>query len=49
MAIFRKDELRTGDTAPDFTLAAVDGEPVSLTSILQGGYKVLLVFLRHLG
>ncbi len=41
--------LKTGDAAPDFTLLATDGQPVSLGGTLQGRRHVLLVFLRHLG
>jgi hypothetical protein len=35
-----------GDVAPDFTLAAVDGEEVSLSNILQDHETVVLVFYR---
>ena len=36
-----------GKSAPDFTLQAVDGTPVTLSELR--GHPVLLVFLRHLG
>lgn len=49
MGRFQKGELKAGDTAPDFKLVAVDGQPVSLSGILGGTRQVLLVFLRHLG
>jgi peroxiredoxin len=35
--------------APDFTLEDADGDAVSLSEILDGGQRVMLVFLRHLG
>ena len=35
--------------APDFTLDQVDGSPVRLSEILEGGRHVLLIFLRYLG
>jgi peroxiredoxin len=38
-----------GGAAPDFTLHALDGQPVSLSGILHRGRNALLVFLRHLG
>jgi peroxiredoxin len=38
-----------GDTAPDFTLPAVDDQSVSLDETLRGGHNVVLIFLRHLG
>jgi len=41
--------LKRGDPAPDFSLPAVDGQPVSLSDVLRQGHNVLLVFLRHLG
>jgi len=41
--------LKSGDLAPEFTLAAVDGLPVSLSDLLAEVRPVLLVFLRHLG
>ncbi len=41
--------LKQGDTAPDFALTMLDGQPVSMRQILQRGSNVLLVFLRHLG
>jgi len=41
--------LRVGDKAPDFSLTAVVGEPVSLHRTLETGRAILLVFLRHLG
>jgi peroxiredoxin len=40
---------RVGDKAPEFTLTAAMGEPVSLYRTLETGRNVLLVFLRHLG
>lgn len=45
----RNGELETGDFAPDFTLPAVEGEPVTLSDTLRRRHNVLLVFLRHLG
>ena len=39
--------VSTGKRAPDFTLPAVDGTPVTLSALR--GHPVLLVFLRHLG
>ncbi len=41
--------LKRGDSASDFSLPTVDGQPVSLGDILRQGHNVLLVFLRHLG
>jgi peroxiredoxin len=41
--------LKSGDRAPDFSLPAMDGQPVSLNDTLHQGHGVLLVFLRHLG
>ena len=41
--------LKSGDPAPDFSLSAMDGQPVSLNNVLYEGRNVLLVFLRHLG
>jgi cytochrome oxidase Cu insertion factor (SCO1/SenC/PrrC family) len=35
-----------GDVAPDFTLAAADGEEVSLSNIMQEHETVVLVFYR---
>lgn len=45
----KKDRLKLGDAAPDFTLPAVDGQAVSLSGTTSAGSRVLLVFLRHLG
>ena len=45
----KKDWLKLGDDAPDFTLPAVDGQTLSLSGITGAGNRVLLVFLRHLG
>lgn len=39
--------LKTGKTAPDFSLSALDGEKFSLSALR--GKPVILVFLRHLG
>ncbi len=39
--------IREGDRAPDFTLDAVGGGPVSLRDFT--GRPLLLIFLRHLG
>ena len=39
--------IREGDPAPDFTLEAVAGGPVSLCNF--AGRPVLMIFLRHLG
>ena len=41
--------LRTNDPAPQFSLVDVEGQPVSLQSLLAQGNHLLLVFLRHLG
>lgn len=49
MRSLRQGELQAGDAAPDFTLPSVNGQPISLSSILSARNKVLLVFLRHLG
>jgi hypothetical protein len=38
--------LRTGQRAPDFTLAGADGKPVSLSELLTGKRAVLLIFYR---
>jgi len=38
-----------GSMAPDFTLATVDSQAISLGGVLHSGRNVLLVFLRHLG
>ena len=37
------------DAAPNFTLPALDGPPVTLSDVLEGGHSALLIFLRHLG
>ncbi len=39
--------VREGDRAPEFTVDAVGGGPVSLQDFK--GRPVLLIFLRHLG
>ena len=36
----------TGQPAPDFTLAGIDGKPVSLSQLRQGNRAVLLIFYR---
>jgi peroxiredoxin len=41
--------VEVGDTAPDFTLADVDGQPLALSDVAARGQNALLVFLRHLG
>lgn len=41
--------MKKGDTAPEFVLKTIGGQPVSLYSSLQGDSSVLLIFLRHLG
>ncbi len=41
--------LHIGDTAPNLTLALVDGRPIPLSEFWRGGPAALLVFLRHLG
>ncbi|MBM3776072.1 MAG: redoxin domain-containing protein [Acidobacteria bacterium] len=38
--------LRVGQQAPDFTLAGVDGNPVTLSQLRQGQRAVLLIFYR---
>jgi hypothetical protein len=38
--------LRVGQQAPDFTLASVDGNPVTLSQLRQGQHAVLLIFYR---
>ncbi len=35
--------------APDFTLPDANGEPVTLSKVLDEGRRVMVVFLRHLG
>lgn len=47
--ITESTKLVSDDTAPDFTLPAADGKPVTLSHITGSGHRVLLVFLRHLG
>jgi peroxiredoxin len=47
--ITESTKLVSGDTAPDFTLPAADGQLVTLSHITSNGHRVLLVFLRHLG
>jgi hypothetical protein len=39
------DRIQVGDVAPDFTLAAFDGSPVTLSDF-RGDTNVLLVFYR---
>ena len=46
---FKATKLLQGEAAPDFTLPATDGQPVTLSHITANGRRVLLVFLRHLG
>ena len=41
--------LRTNDPAPQFSLVTVEGQPISLQSLLAQNNHILLVFLRHLG
>jgi peroxiredoxin len=41
--------LEAGESAPDFTLDAVDGPRVALGEIRRAGESALLVFLRYLG
>ena len=41
--------LTNNSVAPDFSLADLDGNLLSLKEILGDGQNVLLVFLRHLG
>jgi peroxiredoxin len=41
--------LHIGDTAPNLTLALVDGRPIPLSEFWRGGPAALLIFLRHLG
>lgn len=38
--------LRVGRQAPDFSLAGIDGKPVSLSQLRQGKRAVLLIFYR---
>ncbi|MBZ5618465.1 MAG: redoxin domain-containing protein [Acidobacteriia bacterium] len=38
--------LRVGQRAPDFSLAGVDGKPVTLSQLRQGKRFVLLIFYR---
>ena len=38
--------LRVGQQAPDFTLAGVDGNLVTLSQLRQGQHAVLLIFYR---
>jgi peroxiredoxin len=47
--ILKHHAFHEGDVAPDFSLPSVDGQPVSLSSGLVAGHRILLVFLRHLG
>lgn len=42
----RQSALRVGQQAPDFTLTAADGSPVSLSQLRQGKRAVLLIFYR---
>jgi len=44
-----KGEPRKVNIAPDFELTDVNGSSIALTGILDKGYRVILVFLRHLG
>lgn len=39
----------TRKMAPDFTLPDVNGAPVTLSKVLGGKRRALVVFLRHLG
>lgn len=48
-SILKHYTLHAGDKAPDFTLASVGDQTISLKDSLLGGHKILLVFLRHLG
>jgi len=38
-----------GKMAPDFTLPDADGSPVTLSKVLDGKRRALVIFLRHLG
>ena len=38
--------LHVGQTAPDFTLASADGNPVALSDLLKQNRGVLLIFYR---
>jgi hypothetical protein len=38
--------LRAGRPAPDFSLAGIDGRPVTLSQLRQGKRAVLLIFYR---
>ena len=41
-----QNALRVGQQAPDFTLAGIDGKPVTLSQLRQGKRAVLLIFYR---
>ncbi len=41
--------VAVGDIAPNFSLADVDGRPITLSDVSARGRNALLVFLRHLG
>lgn len=41
--------LKEGERAPRFRLDQVDGDPIGVEDVLQGGRRPLLVFLRYLG
>jgi hypothetical protein len=38
--------VRVGQKAPDFSLAGIDGKPVTLSQLSQGKRAVLLIFYR---
>jgi hypothetical protein len=49
--IQNKSEIGTHESAPDFTLATVQGTRLclSLSELLNDRCTIVLVFLRHLG
>ena len=42
-------KLNADQPAPDFSLASVAGEQVSLDDLKRSDQNTLLIFLRHLG
>ncbi len=38
--------LKVGDRAPDFTLPDTDGNPVTLSKLLQGGPVILAFYVK---